>query len=106
MHLGIKNKINYYVSCHFINEKIFISLMNIIGALFDSQTKDKMKTKFLKLDMDNNGFNNVIINAIVVFGKNEIIKKKCNEFCDKYYPNEPKENFVQLSNFDFFDLNL
>ena len=106
MHLGIKNKINYYVSCHFINEKIFISLMNIIGALFDSQTKDKMKTKFLKLDMDNNGFNNVIINAIVVFEKNEIIKKKCNEFCDKYYPNEPKENFVQLSNFDFFDLNL
>ena len=106
LHLGIKNKINYYVNSHFINEKIFISLMNIIEALFDSQIKDKIKTPILKLDMDNNGFNDVIINAIVVFEKNETIKKKCNEFCDKYYPNEPKENFVQLSNFNFFDLNL
>ena len=106
LHLGIKNKINYYVSSHFINEKIFISLMNIIEALLDSQIKDKIKTPILKLDMDNNGFNDVIINAIVVFEKNETIKKKCNEFCDKYYPNEPKENFVQLSNFNFFDLNL
>ena len=106
LHLAIKNKINYYVNTHFINEKIFVSLINIIGALFDSQIKDKMKTQFVKLDMDNNKFNEIIINVINVFGKNENIKKKCNEFFDNYYPNEPRENFLQLSNFNFLDLNL
>ena len=106
MHLGIKNKINYYSNCHSINEKIFDSLLNIIGALFDSQKKDEKKTRCLKLDMDNNGFKEVIINMIIIFEKNEFIKTKCNKFCDDYYPNEPRENFVQLSNFNFLDLNL
>ena len=106
LHLEIKNKIHYYVNCNNINEKIFISLMNIIGALFDSQKKDKMKTQFVKLDMDNNRFNEIILNVIVTFGNNENINKKCNEFIDNYYPNEPRENFIQLSNFNFLDLNL
>ena len=106
LHLEIKNKINYFVNTHFINEKIFISLMNIIGSLFDSQKKDKMKTQFVKLDMDNNRFNEIIISVINVFGNNEVISKKCNEFFDNYYPNEPRENFIQLSNFNFLDLNL
>ena len=106
MHLGIKNKINYYVNSHFINEKIFVSLLNIIGALFDSQKDDEKKARFLKSEMNFNGLKEVIINVIVVFGKNEVIKKKCNKFCDDYYPNEPRENFVQLSNFNFLDLNL
>jgi len=106
MHLGIKNKINYYVNSHFINEKIFVSLLNIIGALFDSQKDDEKKARFLKSEMNFNGLKEVIINVIVVFGKNDVIKKKCNKFCDDYYPNEPRENFVQLSNFNFLDLNL
>ena len=106
LHLGIKNKINYYVTNQFINEKIFISLMNIIGALFDSQKKDKMKTQFVKLDLDNNKFNEIIFNVIINFGKNENINKKCNEFFDNYYPNESRDNFLQLSNFNFLDLNL
>ena len=106
LHLEIKNKINYFVNTHFINEKIFISLMNIIGSLFDSQKKDKMKTQFVKLDMDNNRFNEIIISVINVFGNNEVISKKCNEFFDNYYPNEPRDNFIQLSNFNFLDLNL
>ena len=106
MHLGIKNKINYYAISHCINEKIFVSLMNIIGALFDSQKDDEKKSRFLKSEMNFNGLKEVIINIIVVFGKNEAIKKKCNKFCDDYYPNEPRENFVQLSNFNFLDLNL
>ena len=106
LHLEIKNKIHYYVNCNNINEKIFISLMNIICALFDSQKKDKMKTQFVKLDMDNNRFNEIILNVIVTFGNNENINKKCNEFIDNYYPNEPRENFIQLSNFNFLDLNL
>ena len=106
LHLEIKKKIHYYVNCNNINEKIFISLMNIIGALFDSQKKDKMKTQFVKLDMDNNRFNEIILNVIVTFGNNENINKKCHEFIDNYYPNEPRENFIQLSNFNFLDLNL
>ena len=106
LHLSIKNKINYYVTCHLINEKIFISLMNIISALFDSQNKDKMKTQFVKLDLDNNRFNEIIFNVIINFGNNENINKKCNEFFDNYYPNESRENFLQLSNFNFLDLNL
>ena len=106
LHLSIKNKINYYVTCHLINEKIFISLMNIISALFDSQKKDKMKTQFVKLDLDNNRFNEIIFNVIINFGNNENINKKCNEFFDNYYPNESRENFLQLSNFNFLDLNL
>ena len=106
LHLSIKNKINYYVTCHLINEKIFISLMNIISALFDSQKKDKMKTQFVKLDLDNNRFNEIIFNIIINFGNNENINKKCNEFFDNYYPNESRENFLQLSNFNFLDLNL
>ena len=106
MHLAIKNKINYYAISHCINEKIFVSLMNIIGALFDSQKDDEKKSRFLKSEMNFNGLKEVIINIIVVFGKNEAIKKKCNKFCDDYYPNEPRENFVQLSNFNFLDLNL
>ena len=106
LHLGIKNKINYYVTNQFINEKIFISLMNIISALFDSQKKDKMKTQFVKLDLDNNKFNEIIFNVIINFGNNENVNKKCNEFFDNYYPNESRENFLQLSNFNFLDLNL
>lgn len=106
LHLSIKNKINYYLNCQFINEKIFISLMNIISALFDSQKKDKLKTQFVKLDLDNNKFNEIIFNVIINFGKNENINKKCNEFFDNYYPNESRDNFLQLSNFNFLDLNL
>ena len=106
LHLSIKNKINYYLNCQFINEKIFISLMNIISALFDSQKKDKLKTQFVKLDLDNNKFNEIIFNIIINFGKNENINKKCNEFFDNYYPNESRDNFLQLSNFNFLDLNL
>ena len=106
LHLSIKNKINYYLNCQFINEKIFISLVNIISALFDSQKKDKLKTQFVKLDLDNNKFNEIIFNVIINFGKNENINKKCNEFFDNYYPNESRDNFLQLSNFNFLDLNL
>ena len=106
LHLSIKNKINYYLNCQFINEKIFISLMNVISALFDSQKKDKLKTQFVKLDLDNNKFNEIIFNIIINFGKNENINKKCNEFFDNYYPNESRDNFLQLSNFNFLDLNL
>ena len=106
LHLSIKNKINYYLNCQFINEKIFISLMNIISALFDSQKKDKLKTQFVKLDLDNNKFNEIIFSVIINFGKNENINKKCNEFFDNYYPNESRDNFLQLSNFNFLDLNL
>ena len=106
LHLSIKNKINYYLNCQFINEKIFISLMNIISALLDSQKKDKLKTQFVKLDLDNNKFNEIIFNIIINFGKNENINKKCNEFFDNYYPNESRDNFLQLSNFNFLDLNL
>ena len=106
LHLSIKNKINYYLNCQFINEKIFISLMNVISALFDSQKKDKLKTQFVKLDLDNNKFNEIIFNVIINFGKNENINKKCNEFFDNYYPNESRDNFLQLSNFNFLDLNL
>lgn len=102
LHLSIKNKINYYLNCQFINEKIFISLMNIISALFDSQKKDKLKTQFVKLDLDNNKFNEIIFNIIINFGKNENINKKCNEFFDNYYPNESRDNFLQLSNFNFW----
>ena len=106
LHLSIKNKINYYLNCQFINEKIFISLMNIISALFDSQKKDKLKTQFVKLDLDNNKFNEIIFNVIINFGNNENVNKKCNEFFDNYYPNESRDNFLQLSNFNFLDLNL
>ena len=68
--------------------------------------KDKLKTQFVKLDLDNNKFNEIIFNIIINFGKNENINKKCNEFFDNYYPNESRDNFLQLSNFNFLDLNL
>ena len=77
-----------------------------VTTCFDSQKKDKMKTQFVKLDLDNNRFNEIIFNVIINFGNNENIKKKCNEFFDNYYPNESRENFLQLSNFNFLDLNL
>ena len=106
LHLSIKNKFNHYINSDIINEKIFISLIDIIGSLFDSQKNDKIKTEFVKLDMDNNRFKEIIINIIKKFGKNDNINKKCNSFLDIYYPNEPKQNFLQLSNFDFLGLNL
>ena len=56
--------------------------------------------------MDNNRFKEIIINVIKKFGNNDNINKKCNIFLDNYYPNEPKQNVLQLSNFNFLDLNL
>ena len=106
LHLAIKNKFDFYINCGLINEKIFISLIDIIGSLFDSQKRDKIKTEFVKLDMDNNRFKEIIINVIKKFGNNDNINKKCNIFLDNYYPNEPKQNVLQLSNFNFLDLNL
>ena len=105
-HLGIKDKFDYYVINNYINEKHFISLINIIGSLYDNQKKDKIKTELVKLDLDNNRFNDIILGIIKKFGENENIKYKCNNFLNIYYPSEPQKNFLQLSEFNFLNLNI
>jgi hypothetical protein len=106
LHLQIKEKFNYYIIYNFINEKHFISLINIICSLYDNQKKDKIKTEVVKLDLDNNRFNDVIIGIIKKFGHNEIINNKCTNFLDIYYPSEPQKNFLQLTDFNFLNLNI
>ena len=105
-HLGIKDKFDYYVINNYINEKHFISLINIIGSLYDNQKKDKIKTELVKLDLDNNRFNDIILGIIKKFGENENIKYKFNNFLNIYYPSEPQKNFLQLSEFNFLNLNI
>ena len=106
IHLKIKDKFFYYINCNNINEKHFISLINIISSLYDNQKKDKLKTELVKLDLDNNNFNDVIIGIMKKYNKNKNINQKCIQFLDIYYPNEPQKNFLQLSDFNFLDLNL
>lgn len=106
LHLKIKDKFYYYINCNNINEKHFISLINIISSLYDNQKKDKLKTELVKLDLDNNKFNDVIIGIMKKYDKNKIINHKCIQFLDIYYPSEPQKNFLQLSDFNFLDLNL
>lgn len=106
LHLQIKDKFNYYIICNCINEKHFISLINIICSLYDNQKKDKIKTEVVKLDLDNNRFNDVIIGIIKKFGHIENINNKCTNFLDIYYPSEPQKNFLQLTDFNFLNLNI
>ena len=106
LHLQIKDKFNYYIICNCINEKHFISLINIICSLYDNQKKDKIKTEVVKLDLDNNRFNDVIIGVIKKFGHIENINNKCTNFLDIYYPSEPQKNFLQLTDFNFLNLNI
>jgi len=106
LHLQIKDKFNYYINSNYINEKHFISLINIICSLYDNQKKDKIKTEIVKLDLDNNRFNDVIIGIIKKFGHNENINNKCTSFLDVYYPSEPQKNFLQLTDFNFLNLNI
>ena len=106
MHLGIKDKFYYYINCNSINEKHFISLINIIASLYDNQKKGKLKTELVKLDLDNNRFNDIIIGIIKKFGENKTINDKCTNFLDIYYQNEPQKNFIQLSEFNFLNMNL
>ena len=106
LHLGIKDKFFSYINNNSINERHFISLINIIGSLYENQKKYKLKTQLVKLDLDNNRLNDIIIGIIKKFGENKNINDKCNIFLDKYYPNEPIKNFLQLSDFNFLDLNL
>ena len=106
LHLQIKDKFNYYINSNYINEKHFISLINIICSLYDNQKKDKIKTEIVKLDLDNNRFNDVIIGVIKKFGHNENINNKCTSFLDVYYPSEPQKNFLQLTDFNFLNLNI
>ena len=106
MHLGIKDKFFLYIKCNYINEKHFISFINIISALYDNQKKGKLKTELVKLDLDNNRFNDIIIGIIKKFGSNKIINDKCTNFLDIYYQNEPQKNFLKLSDFNFLNMNL
>ena len=106
LHLGIKDKFFSYINNNSINERHFISLINIIGSLYENQKKYKLKTQLVKLDLDNNRLNDIIIGIIKKFGENKNINDKCNIFLDKYYPNEPIKNFLQLSDFNFLDLNI
>ena len=106
LHLGIKDKFFSYINNNSINERHFISLINIIGSLYENQKKYKLKTQLVKLDLDNNRLNDIIIGIIKNFGENKNINDKCNIFLDKYYPNEPIKNFLQLSDFNFLDLNI
>lgn len=106
LHLKIKDKFFYYKNYNCINEKHFISLINIIASLFDNQKKDKLKTELIKLDLDNNGFNEVIIGIIKKYGRNQNIKNKCISFLAIYYPSEPEKYFLQLSDFNFLNLNI
>ena len=97
MHLAIKDKFYNYINCKCINEDHFISLINIIGSLYDYQKSDKLKTELVKLDLDNNKFHDIIIGIIKQFGENKNIHTKCTNFLEIYYPAEPQENFIQLS---------
>ena len=106
MHLLIKDKFYFYINCNCINEKHFISLINIIASLYDNQKKDKLKTELVKLDLDNNRFNDIIIGIMKKFGENKTINDKCTDFLDIYYQSEPQKNFLQLSNFNFLNMNL
>ena len=106
LHLGIKDKFYNYENSNCINEKHFISLINIIGSLYDNQKKDKLKTELVKLDLDNNRFHDIIIVIIKKFGTNKNINDKCSNFLDIYYPSEPQKNFLQLSDFNFLNLNI
>ena len=106
LHLGIKDKFYYYVNSNFINEQYFISLINIISSLYDNQKKYKLKTELVKLDLDNNRFNDIIISIIKKFGNNKNIYERCTCFLNIYYPSEPQENFLQLSDFNFLNLNI
>ena len=106
LHLGIKDKFYYYINSNSIHEKHFISLINIISSLYDNQKKYKLKTELVKLDLDNNRFNDIIIGIIKKFGKNKNIYDKCSNFLDIYYSKEPRENFLQLSDFNFLNLNI
>ena len=80
MHLLIKDKFYFYINCNCINEKHFISFINIIASLYDNQKKDKLKTELVKLDFDNNIFNDIIIGIIKKFGENKTINDKCTIF--------------------------
>ena len=106
LHLAIKDKFYNYINCKCINEDHFISLINIIGSLYDYQKSDKLKTELVKLDLDNNKFHDIIIGIIKQFGENKNIHTKCTNFLEIYYPAEPQENFIQLSNFNFLNLNI
>ena len=106
MHLCIKDKFYLCVNCNCINEKHFISLINIISSLYDNQKKDKLKTELVKLDLDNNGFNDIIIGIIKKFGENKVINEKFSNFLDTYYQNQPQKNFLLLSDFNFLNMNL
>ena len=106
LHLAIKDKFYNYINCKCINEDHFISLINIIGSLYDYQKSDKLKTELVKLDLDNNKFHDIIIGIIKQFGENKNIHTKCTTFLEIYYPAEPQENFIQLSNFNFLNLNI
>ena len=106
LHLGIKDKFFTYISKDSINEDHFISLINIIDSLYDNQKKCKLKTQLVKLDLDNNKINEIIIGIIKKFGENKNIYDKCNNFLELYYPNEPIKNILQLSNFNFLNLNI
>ena len=106
LHLKIKDKFYYYIYYNNINEKHYISLINIISSLYDNQKKDKLKTELVKLDLDNNKFNDIIIGIMKKYDKNKNINRKCIHFLDIYYPNEPQKNFLLLSDFNFLDLSL
>ena len=58
------------------------------------------------MDLDNNKFHDIIIGIIKKFGENKNIHTKCTNFLEIYYPSEPQENFIQLSNFNFLNLNI
>jgi len=106
LHLSIKDKFYFYINSSKINEDHFISLINIIGSLYDYQKKDKLKTELVKLDLDNNKFNDIIVGIIKKYGENKCIHDKCINFLDIYYPSEQQNNFLQSSEFNFLKLNI
>ena len=106
LHLSIKDKFYFYIISSKINENHFISLINIIGSLYDYQKKDKLKTELVKLDLDNNKFNDIIVGIIKKYGENKCIHDKCINFLNIYYPSEQQNNFLQSSEFYFLKLNI
>jgi len=74
--------------------------------LYDYQKKDKLKTELVKLDLDNNKFNDIIVGIIKKYGENKCIHDKCINFLNIYYPSEQQNNFLQSSEFYFLKLNI
>ena len=85
LHLKIKDKIDYYGLNNYINERVFLNLINIVIALYENDKKKNFKKESFKNDLDNNKFYDSILTITLKFNNNENIHNKCINFIAHYY---------------------